>query len=91
MNDLQEQLQDVFRDVFDDDEIVLTSDVSAKDIEGWDSLQHINLVIAIERRFKVKFATAEISRLKEPDQNVGTLIRLIGQKLPGPRSERGEG
>lgn len=81
MNDIREQLQDVFRNVFNDDDIVLSDELSADDIDGWDSLQHINLIISVEREFQIKFATAEISRLKEPGQNIGSFIHLIKEKV----------
>jgi acyl carrier protein len=73
-------LQRVFRQVFEDDQIALSDELSAKDFDNWDSLQHINLLIAIERHFGIKFATAEISRLKEPSQTVGSLLALIARK-----------
>ena len=73
--------QEVFRNVFDDPAIVLRDDMTADDIPGWDSLTHINLMVATEKRFKIKFATAEISKMKEDGQNVGTFLALIGKKL----------
>jgi acyl carrier protein len=76
INDLQE----VFRDVFGDEELALSGNMTADDIPGWDSLGHLNLIIAIEKRFGVKFATAEISKLKEDGQNVGSLLALIARK-----------
>jgi len=84
MEQLRMDLQEVFRDVFDDEGIVLEDGMTAEDIEGWDSLMHINLIIAVERRFGIKFATAEISGLKAEDQNVGAFLHLVGAKL-GPR------
>jgi len=81
MNDLTDQMQEVFRDVFDDEELTLADEMTALDIDGWDSLMHINLIIAVERRFGVKFATAEISGLKGDDQNVGTFCQLVAKKV----------
>lgn len=81
MQPVRTDLQDVFRQVFGDDEIVLRDTTTADDIDGWDSMMHINLIIAIEKRFGVKFATAEISRMKGEDQNVGTLVQLLEHKL----------
>lgn len=80
MEKLRSDVQQVFRDVFDDDTIVLTDAMTAADVPGWDSLGHLNLFIAIEKRFGLKFATAEISRLKDEDQNIGTLLALIARK-----------
>jgi acyl carrier protein len=80
MDPYHEQVQDVFRDVFDDPSLILKDEMTADDIIGWDSLAHINLIIAIERRLRVRFATAEISRLKENGANIGSLLDLIARK-----------
>lgn len=72
------RLTGVFREEFDDDEIVLASDTTAEDIEEWDSLSNVVLLIAIEQAFGgIKFSTGEIANLK----NVGELIVVIGKKL----------
>jgi acyl carrier protein len=55
--------------------------MTAADIDSWDSLAHINLIIAIEKRLGLKFATAESSRLKEDDASAGKLIELVARKL----------
>ena len=81
MDNLTDQLQEVFQEVFDDDEIVLTRETTADDIDGWDSLMHINVIIALEQRFGIKFATAEISGLKDEGKNVGDVLDLVAQKL----------
>jgi acyl carrier protein len=77
MKEVTEKLQNVFRDVFDNPDIVLRDDMTAKDVEGWDSLNHILLVVAVETDFGITFETAEISELK----NVGDFIKLIQRKL----------
>ena len=74
-------MQDVFRLVFDDPAIVLRDEMTADDISGWDSLAHINLMVTMEKRFKIKFATAEISKLKEDGQNIGTFMSLVNKKI----------
>jgi len=81
MSEVRERVQSIFRDVFDDQDLVLTDGMTAADIDGWDSLAHINLIIAIEQKLGIRFATAEISRLKEPGQNVGSFLKLIERKL----------
>ncbi len=81
MTDIRVSLQEIFRDVFDDPTIVLTDEMTAADVDGWDSVTHINLLIAVERAMGIRFATAEMSRLKEPDQNIGTFLQLIDRKL----------
>jgi len=80
MDPYREQVQDVFRDVFDDPSLMLKDEMTADDIIGWDSLAHINLIIAIERRLRVRFATAEISRLKENGANIASLLDLVARK-----------
>ena len=63
-NELNERLNDVFRDVFDDDDIYLTAETTADDIDDWDSLEHITLISAVEREFRMKFKMGEISSMK---------------------------
>jgi len=67
------RLTQVFAEVFDEDSIRVTAELSAKDVDGWDSLTHIRLLLTIEKAFKIKFSTSEIGRL----QNVGDLVALI--------------
>jgi len=67
------RLAEVFADVFDEDTIQITPELSAKDVDGWDSLTHIRLILTIEKAFKIKFSTSEIGRL----ENVGDLVSLI--------------
>lgn len=67
------KLTEIFRDVFDDDSIVLTESTSAKDIEDWDSLEHINLIAAVEKAFKMRFAMKEVSGMK----NVGEMADIV--------------
>jgi len=81
MSDLRDRLQGIFRQVFDDPELVLRDEMTADDIDGWDSLAHINLIVAVEKGMGIKFATAEISKMKEPGQNVGLFIQLIENKI----------
>jgi len=71
------RLQSVFRDVFDDETIVIGPETTAADIDAWDSLEHINLIIAVEKEFAVRFKTAEITSLK----NVGEFEALLERKL----------
>lgn len=71
------KLNPVFRDVFDDDEITVNDATTAADIEDWDSLEHINLVVAIEKCFGVKFNIGEVSSMK----NVGEMVDYILAKL----------
>ncbi|WP_286788531.1 MULTISPECIES: acyl carrier protein [unclassified Pseudomonas] len=77
--DILNALTQVFRDVFDDDDIVLTPDMTADNIDGWDSQTHVILIVAAEQRFGIKFRTAELESLK----NVGHFAQLIQSKLEG--------
>ena len=72
-----EQLEPIFRQVFDDEAISLQRETTSDDIEEWDSLTHMNLVVALELRFKIKFALGELQKLK----NVGEMLDLINRKL----------
>ncbi len=70
------RLTEVFHDVFDDDEIVLTETTAAKDIEDWDSLEHINLIAAVEKEFKMRFTMKEVSGMK----NVGEMASIVAER-----------
>ena len=63
----------IFEDVFDDDSIRVSPELTAKDVDGWDSLAHIRLMLAVEKAFGVKFSNSEINKL----QSVGELVELI--------------
>jgi acyl carrier protein len=73
-----ERLTELFREVFDDPEMIVTEHLSAKDVDDWDSLTHIQLISRIEKAFQLRFTMAEIASLKE----VGDLIKLIAAKNP---------
>ena len=69
-------LDEVFQDEFDDDTLHVTDATTADDIEDWDSLEHINLVVAVERRFGIKFTMGEVTSMK----NVGEMVGIILQR-----------
>ena len=71
------EVQDIFRDVFDVPDLVITRESNAETIEDWDSMTHVNLVTAVEKRFKVKFALGELQELKD----VGDMLDLLAAKL----------
>jgi acyl carrier protein len=71
------QVQDIFHDVLDDESIVLTGETTANNVDGWDSLTHIQLIVAIEKHFKIKFASKEIVSWK----NVGEMTDAIKTRL----------
>ncbi len=72
-----EKLNEVFRDVFEDEDITVTDATTADDIEDWDSLEHINLINAIEQEFGIKFNMGQIVSMK----NVGEMVDIIISKL----------
>lgn len=77
--DVYTALQDIFRDIFDDDEIELEASTSASDIPEWDSFNHVNVIVASEMKFGIKFLAAELDDLK----NVGDFVTLIQKKQNG--------
>ena len=74
--DVIQAIQPLFRDVLDQPDLLLTADSNASNVDDWDSLAHINIVMAIERHYKVKFALGELQGLK----NVGEMAELIIRK-----------
>jgi acyl carrier protein len=72
-----ENLNEVFQDVFDDDSITVNDETTAADIEDWDSFEHINLVIAVEKRFRIKFTVGEANEMK----NVGEMVDIILERV----------
>jgi acyl carrier protein len=70
------KVQDIFRDIFDDSGLIINDSTNSNDIEDWDSLNHVALIAAIEREFKIKFSFAELASLK----NVGLMVDLIIEK-----------
>jgi acyl carrier protein len=77
MDSILEQLRPIFRDVLDQPQLTITAESNGHNVEGWDSLAHINLVSAIEQEFNVKFKLGELQELK----NVGEMVELIKKKL----------
>ena len=67
------KLNEVFQDVFDDEDITVNDSTVAADVDGWDSLEHINLIVAVERCFGIKFTMGETTGLK----NVGEMVDKI--------------
>jgi len=72
-SEIETKLQQVFQDVFDDESIEIRPEMTARDVDGWDSMNHLRLILAVERTFKMRLASTKISGLK----TVGELIDLI--------------
>ena len=79
MRDLTTELTDIFRDVFEDDDLMIGRDTTAADVEGWDSLQHVSLILRVERHFGVRLSSANVADMK----SVGDLLDIIKQRMDG--------
>lgn len=75
--EIYEQLNEVFQDVFDDEDIIVNDETTAEDIEDWDSLEHINLIVAVEKKFGIKFNMGEVNKFN----NVGEMVTSISEKV----------
>ncbi len=76
MKNLMERLNNVFREVFDDESIIINENTTSEDIEDWDSLEHINLIGAVEEEFGMRFKMKEVSSMK----NVGEMMNIIEER-----------
>lgn len=76
-NEILERVETVFRDVLENDDITLNPETTADDVDDWDSLNHIQLVVAVEKEFKIRFSSREIQSWR----NVGEMIDCISKKL----------
>jgi acyl carrier protein len=72
-----EKLNAIFCEVFDDDDLVIVPEMTANEVDGWDSLSHVNLIVAIEGRFNIRFSQKELLSFK----NVGEMLRCIESKI----------
>ena len=77
MSDILDELQPIFQDIFEDDELLITAESNADTVEDWDSLAHIVLIFTIEQEFEIKFALGELEAMK----NVGDMVELMQTKL----------
>ncbi|MBR5408131.1 MAG: acyl carrier protein [Lachnospiraceae bacterium] len=75
--EIMEKVNEIFRDVFDDDTLIITDSTNSDDIEDWDSLEHISLIISMEKEFNMKFDIKEVNKL----ENVGQMVDMIRDKM----------
>ena len=75
--EIMEKVNGIFRDVFDDETLVITDSTNSDDIEDWDSLEHISLIISMEKEFDMKFDIKEVNKL----ENVGQMVDMIKMKI----------
>lgn len=71
------KVQDIFREVFDDEELVIADETNSDDIEDWDSLEHISLIVSMEKEFNLKFDIKQVNKL----ENVGQMVDMIKEFL----------
>jgi acyl carrier protein len=76
---IQQDLTDVFHSIFEDEDLVVSRDLTADRVEGWDSLTHVRLLLTVERKFHIKLSAPEVARLK----SVGDLVDIIKVKVEG--------
>lgn len=74
--EIYQRLEEVFQEVFDDETITVKAETTANDIDDWDSLEHINLIVAIEKEFGFKFNMNEVTSMK----NVGEMVKIIQER-----------
>ena len=84
-DEIMEKLNEIFREVFDDASLKITEKTTANDVEDWDSLEHINLIEAVEQTFGMKFRMQEVSGMK----NVGEMAEIIRTRLDGSVAAQG--
>ena len=75
--DVRDKLNGIFQEIFKDDGIQITPEMTANDVEGWDSFSHVTLIVAVETRFNIKFSLKETMSFK----NVGDLLKFIKRKI----------
>ncbi len=75
--EIMEKVREIFRDVFDDDALVVEDSTNSSDIEDWDSIEQISLIVSMENEFGLKFDIKEVNKLA----NVGEMVDLIASKL----------
>ena len=81
---IMEKLNEIFQDIFDDDTLVITENTTANDIEDWDSLEHINLIEAVESEFNMQFQMREVSGMK----NVGEMADIVTARASEPKPKK---
>lgn len=85
--EIMAKLNEIFQDVFDDDSLVITDQTTANDIDDWDSLEHINLIEAVEKEFGIKFRMQEVSSMK----NVGEMAEIVSERAAGEPKKKKRG
>lgn len=76
-NEILNQLTIIFKNIFENDAVILQMDTTANDVDGWDSLTHTSMIVEVEKHFNVKFKLKEVLSFK----NVGDMVNMIHSKL----------
>ena len=76
-DEIMQKVTEIFRDVFDDENLIILDSTNSDDIEDWDSLEHISLIISMEKEFNMKFDIKEVNKL----ENVGQMVDMIRDKM----------
>jgi len=79
-SNILKQVNNIFIGILDDDSIVLNNTTTANDVEGWDSLTHVQLIVAIEKHFKIRFASAEIQKFRNVGEMCEAILRHMQKK-----------
>ncbi|TIS92120.1 MAG: acyl carrier protein [Mesorhizobium sp.] len=83
VDEIYERLEPIFRELFDDDDLIVTPQHTAKDVEGWDSMMNVQLMLSIERAFKVHFSASQIASLGSIGELAALIQRMLDQAAPG--------
>jgi acyl carrier protein len=75
-SEIRDRLAEIFREVFDDPSLAIADSMTAKDVPNWDSITHVDLIVSVEKAFRVSFTTREVKSL----ENVGDFVRLIASR-----------
>jgi len=80
-NEITSIVTEIFRDIFDDAALIITDDTGAKDIEDWDSLEQINILVSMEKKFGIKFTVNDVETLANVGQTIDLIEKKLGEKL----------
>jgi acyl carrier protein len=80
VNDIIAEVNDIFKDILDNEDIAITGETTANDVAEWDSLSHIQLVVAIEKHFKIRFTSSEINGFKNVREMCEGILKKLAEK-----------
>ncbi|MCR4739689.1 MAG: acyl carrier protein [Lachnospiraceae bacterium] len=77
--EVMEKITAIFREVFDDEELVITDETNSDDIEDWDSFEHISLIVSMEKEFSLKFDVKQVNTLENVGEMADLILKLKGE------------